>query len=75
MVPEFIAHAQAAHPSDRYQLGSTEDLAVADHSIAGILAWSSLIHLPPRRLDDMLAEPLRRANGPGWNVGARRLRR
>jgi 2-polyprenyl-3-methyl-5-hydroxy-6-metoxy-1,4-benzoquinol methylase len=49
MVPGFITHAQAAHPSGRYQLGSMEDLAVADHSIAGILAWYSLIHLPPQR--------------------------
>jgi SAM-dependent methyltransferase len=42
MVPEFIAHAQAAHPSGSYQLGSFEDLAAARHSIAGILAWGSL---------------------------------
>jgi trans-aconitate methyltransferase len=74
MVPEFIAHAQAARPSGRYQLGSMEDLAVAGHSIAGILAWYSLIHLPPQRLDDVLAE-FRRAMAPGWNAGARRLRR
>src|SRR4029450_5597657 len=39
MVPEFIAHAQAAHPSGSYRLGSIENLTVADHSIAGILAW------------------------------------
>ncbi|HEX5540853.1 MAG TPA: class I SAM-dependent methyltransferase [Micromonospora sp.] len=56
MVPEFIAHAQAAHPNGRYQLGSIEDLAVANHSIAGILAWYSLIHLPPQNLDGVLAE-------------------
>ena len=36
MVPEFIAHARAAHPSGRYQLGSMENLDVANHSIAGI---------------------------------------
>ncbi|GGM58198.1 methyltransferase [Micromonospora sonchi] len=56
MVPEFIAHAQAAHPTGSYQLGSMDDLAVADHSIAGILAWGSLIHLPPNDLDGVLAE-------------------
>ncbi len=38
MVPEFIAHAQAAHPSGSYQLGSFDNLAAATHSIAGILA-------------------------------------
>ena len=67
MVPEFIAHAQAAHPSGRYQLGSMEDLAVADHSIAGILAWYSLIHLPPHRLDGVLAG-FRRAIAPAGTL-------
>ncbi|MEU2615179.1 class I SAM-dependent methyltransferase [Micromonospora sp. NPDC007271] len=63
MVPEFIAHARAAHPSGRYQLGSIEDLKVANRSVAGILAWYSLIHLPPESLDGVLAE-FRRAIAP-----------
>jgi SAM-dependent methyltransferase len=63
MVPEFIAHARAIHPSGSYQLGSMEDLDVAEHSIAGILAWYSLIHLPPQRLDGVLAR-FRRAMAP-----------
>lgn len=67
MVPEFIAHAQAAHPGGRYQLGSIEDLDVVDHSIAGILAWYSLIHLPPQNLDGVLAE-FRRAVAPAGTV-------
>jgi SAM-dependent methyltransferase len=67
MVPEFIAHAQAAHPSGRYQLGSMDNLDVAAHSIAGILAWYSLIHLPPQDLDRMLAE-LRRAMAPAGTL-------
>ena len=44
-----------------------EDLAVADHSIAGILAWYSSIHLPPQRLDDVLAE-FRRAMAPAGTL-------
>jgi trans-aconitate methyltransferase len=67
MVPEFIAHAQSAHPSGSYQLGSFENLAVADHSITGILAWGSLIHLPPHDLDGVLAE-FRRAMAPGGTL-------
>ncbi|GAA0712452.1 class I SAM-dependent methyltransferase [Dactylosporangium roseum] len=63
MVPEFVAHAQATHPSGRYHLGSIEELAVADRSVAGILAWYSLIHLPPRDLDGVLAE-FRRVMAP-----------
>jgi len=67
VVPEFIAHAQAAHPSGRYQLGSFERLAAADHSIAGILAWGSLIHLPPHDLDGVLAE-FRRVMAPAGTL-------
>lgn len=67
MVPEFIAHAQAAHPSVRYQLGSMENLDVADHSVAGILAWGSLIHLPPQDLDGVLAE-FRRVMAPAGTL-------
>ena len=67
MVPEFIAHAQAAHPGGTYQVGSIEKLAVADHSVGGILAWFSLIHLPPDDLDGVLAE-FRRALAPAGTV-------
>jgi ubiquinone/menaquinone biosynthesis C-methylase UbiE len=56
MVPEFIAHAKAAHPTGKYQLGSMKSLDVESDSIAGILAWFSLIHLPPQDLDGVLAE-------------------
>jgi SAM-dependent methyltransferase len=56
MVPEFIAHAKAAHPDGRYQLGSMTSLDVENHSVVGILAWFSLIHLPPQDLDGVLAE-------------------
>jgi SAM-dependent methyltransferase len=67
LVPEFIAHARAAHPDGSYQLGSMEDLGVADHSIAGILAWGSLIHLPPPDLDGVLAE-FRRVMAPAGTL-------
>ncbi|SCL38954.1 Methyltransferase domain-containing protein [Micromonospora pallida] len=56
MVPEFIAHAKAAHPHGRYQLGSMNSLDIKNGSIAGILAWFSLIHVPPQDLDGVLAE-------------------
>lgn len=56
MVPRFIAHAKAAHPDGEYQLGSMKSLDVENRSIAGILAWFSLIHQPPQELDGVLAE-------------------
>ncbi|MBO4206015.1 class I SAM-dependent methyltransferase [Micromonospora echinofusca] len=56
LVPEFVAHARATHPDGRYELGSMDRLAAADRSVVGILAWFSLIHLPPQDLDGVLAE-------------------
>jgi SAM-dependent methyltransferase len=64
VVPEFIAHARATHPTGSYRLGSMDDLAVAEHSLAGILAWYSLIHRPPHELDGVLAG-FRRAMATG----------
>ena len=63
LVPEFIDHARAAHPDGRYLIGSMRQLPVPDGSVAGILAWYSLIHVPPDDLDGVLAE-LRRAMSP-----------
>jgi SAM-dependent methyltransferase len=67
MVPEFIGHAKAAHPSGKYRLGSMENLDVANHSVAGILAWYSLIHLPPQDLDGVLTE-FRRVIAPAGSL-------
>jgi SAM-dependent methyltransferase len=67
LVPEFIDHARATHPDGRYEVGSLEKLAAADHSVAGILAWYSLIHLPPDDLPGVLAE-FRRAIAPAGAV-------
>ncbi|MEU4472134.1 class I SAM-dependent methyltransferase [Micromonospora sp. NPDC023888] len=64
LVPEFVTHAQAAHPGVEFQLGSFERLDVATGSIDGILAWFSTIHLPPAEFDGVLSE-FRRAVAPG----------
>ncbi|MEU7849015.1 class I SAM-dependent methyltransferase [Micromonospora parva] len=67
LVPEFIAHARAAHPDVEFQLGSLARLDVADGSVDGILAWYSLIHLPPQELDGVLRE-FRRALAPAGRL-------
>ena len=46
-----------------------KDNAVPDQSVDGILAWYSLIHLPPDDLDSALAE-LRRVIVPGGTLVA-----
>jgi SAM-dependent methyltransferase len=64
LVPEFIRHARATYPDGRYLLGSIGRLPIPDAAAAGILAWYSLIHVPPGDLDGHLGE-LRRAMAPG----------
>jgi SAM-dependent methyltransferase len=56
IVPEFIAHARQAHPSARFELGSIASPTWADGSVAGALAWYSLIHFEPNELREALAE-------------------
>ena len=63
VVPEFIHHARATDPCPRYMFGSLDALPVAAGAAAGVLAWYSLIHLPPEHLDRVLAE-LRRVMMP-----------
>ncbi len=64
VVPEFIAHARSTHPGPTFLLGSMTELDVPEHSVAGILAWYSTIHLPPPELDRVLAG-FRRLLAPG----------
>ena len=54
LVPEFVDHARAAHPGPEFRLGSMTELDIPEHSVAGILAWYSTIHLPPAELDEVL---------------------
>ena len=55
MVPEFIAHAREAHRDSEFRLGSMTEVDLPAHSVAGILAWYSTIHVPPPELDGALA--------------------
>ncbi|MFN8074570.1 MAG: class I SAM-dependent methyltransferase [Kineosporiaceae bacterium] len=63
-VPAFLAHARTAHPGVAFEAGSFAALARPDASVAGVLAWFSLIHTPPGEVDAALAE-LRRVLRPG----------
>jgi SAM-dependent methyltransferase len=64
LVPEFLAHARHSHPDVTFELGSLAELDRPDASVAGVLAWFSLIHLDPGELDGVLAE-VRRVLAPG----------
>ena len=63
VVQEFLDHAQATDPGGAYLCGSLSVLPVAAGSATGVLAWYSLIHLPPPDLDRALVE-LRRVMKP-----------
>ena len=55
VVPAFVAHARARHPGVDVRLGSMTEVDAPEHSVTGILAWYSTIHLPPPELDRVLA--------------------
>ncbi|MEZ0493515.1 class I SAM-dependent methyltransferase [Kineococcus sp. TBRC 1896] len=56
LVPEFVEHARRTHPQVPFQQGSLTGLDRADASVAGVLAWYSLIHRDPDELDEALEE-------------------
>lgn len=64
LVPEFVAHARQAHPGVRFELGSLTATGRPDGSVAGALAWYSLVHVAPAELPAVAAE-VRRILAPG----------
>ncbi|MGV9674280.1 class I SAM-dependent DNA methyltransferase [Nocardia sp. NPDC003482] len=54
--PEMVRLARRAHPDLRFEEGTMTALALPDRSLAGIVAWYSVIHTPPERLPAILAE-------------------
>lgn len=53
-VREFIAHAREQFPNVRYRTASLSGTETETASLAGMLCWYSLIHIPP---EDMAAHP------------------
>lgn len=72
--PGMIAVARRDHPDLRFEEGSMTDLDLADHSLAGVVAFWSVIHVPDEFVPAVFAEFRRtlRAGGPmlvGFHVG------
>ncbi|MGC5305632.1 class I SAM-dependent DNA methyltransferase [Micromonospora zamorensis] len=72
--PGMIAVARRDHPGLRFEVGSMTDLDLADGSVAGLIAWYSLIHIPDDQLGAVFAHFRRvvRPGGPllvGFHVG------
>ncbi|MBW4778233.1 class I SAM-dependent methyltransferase [Rhodococcus fascians] len=54
--PNMIEVAQREHPHLRFGVASMEALDAGDSSLAGIVAWYSIIHTPPHQLSTIFAE-------------------
>ncbi|MFF7197912.1 class I SAM-dependent DNA methyltransferase [Streptomyces sp. NPDC088197] len=62
--PEMVAVARRDLPRLRFDVGSMTDLDLPDGSLGGLVAWYSIIHLPPRLLPRVFAE-FHRVLAPG----------
>ncbi|WP_189155377.1 class I SAM-dependent methyltransferase [Lentzea pudingi] len=54
--PSMIALAREAHPDLRFELGSMTALELEDGVLGGVLAFYSVIHMPPPELPVVFAE-------------------
>ncbi|WP_434742577.1 class I SAM-dependent DNA methyltransferase [Micromonospora sp. SH-82] len=62
--PGMIEVARRDHPTLRFDVGSMTDLALADDSVAGLVAWYSLIHVPDDQVGPVVTG-FRRVMRPG----------
>ncbi|MFD7428212.1 class I SAM-dependent DNA methyltransferase [Streptomyces sp. NPDC091387] len=62
--PAMIEVARRDHPGLRFEVGSMTDLDLADASMAGLIAWYSLIHVPDDEIGTVLSH-FRRVLRPG----------
>ncbi|QKW10782.1 class I SAM-dependent methyltransferase [Streptomyces sp. NA04227] len=53
--PAMVARARAAHPELRFEVGDMTTLDLPEYSLAGLVAWYSLIHVPPEDHPGVLA--------------------
>ena len=54
--PGMIDVARAAYPSIRFDVGSMTALALGDRTLAGVLAWYSIVHTPDDQLPAVFRE-------------------
>lgn len=54
--PAMIDVARRDHPGLRFEVGSMTDLRLTDTSVAGLVAWYSLIHIPDDEVGSVFAQ-------------------
>lgn len=62
--PAMIEVARRDHPGLRFEIGSMTDLHLGDSSMAGLVAWYSLIHVPNDEIGSVFTH-FRRVLRPG----------
>jgi len=65
--PGMLAVARRSYPELRFVEGSLTGLAVGDARLGGVVAWYSIIHLPPDQRPTAFAE-LHRVLAPGGRL-------
>ncbi|RBY93394.1 SAM-dependent methyltransferase [Blastococcus sp. TF02-8] len=68
--PGMVAVARRDHPELRFDVGSLTALDAPDASFGGVLAWYSLIHLPPDALRGAVSELARVLRPGGYLLAA-----
>ena len=66
-VDRFVDGARRRYPHVSFRTGRAQQLGQEEGSVAGLLAWYSLIHTPPAQLDPALLAMVR-ALRPGGSV-------
>jgi ubiquinone/menaquinone biosynthesis C-methylase UbiE len=54
--PNMLAEAQRLNRDLEFSVGSMTDLALTDHSVGGVCAWYSIIHVPDEYLPQVFGE-------------------
>jgi SAM-dependent methyltransferase len=62
--PAMIDQARQAHPELKFEIASMTELPLAEDSVAGLVAWWSLIHIPDEQIQ-LVLNNFRRAVRPG----------
>ncbi|GAA2411703.1 class I SAM-dependent methyltransferase [Streptomyces glaucosporus] len=65
--PAMVGLARRTHPHLRFEEGSMTELDLADGSLAGLVAWYSVIHLPPDLLPEVFGG-FHRVLAPGGHL-------
>ncbi|MET9298539.1 class I SAM-dependent methyltransferase [Micromonospora aurantiaca] len=65
--PGMVAVARRAYPDLRFEVGSLIELTAPDASLAGLVSWYSIIHLPPELLSEVFAG-FHRVLAPGGHL-------